>query len=315
MRPNAVVQVAPDVVLGVLAASTQAAAYIEAFASYAPRSGGPVEQALLGWVTKRPEHVNLKDALALAGLALLGPNSVVDVLSHFYSFGAELEQALALARHPKQRRQLKDRLSRCQLAQAHMLVALFAFDEARFGSITFDLALGFARQSTPVAVRGLWALRATRHLEADCVDHFQRESVLHPSHALTVGIAALIANDSLNIAEKINRLAQLASLVPDSAHVRELVKCATTAIAMPEVSVRHAVEMGRDLYARAVGDTMCSSERETISEQTALATLYAVARDEAHLPTLVSAMPHFLRSPLQGLYLPANVLNGLQRRP
>jgi hypothetical protein len=334
MRPRPTQpRILPHVLKAAMAANAQVHEYVEAFARYVPRSGGPRDEALMGWVHKRPDRVAFEDAKALVGLSILAPYRMTErfrevQLQAFLSYEEYLSARKARYRERHQ-------LASYDLQNA--LAHIFACLNAPYGTnpdnpaarlpVDFVVAQAtlFAVQSMPVAVRGLWSLRHGPDLSKSCTSATP-EIAGDPESPVrvAVGMTSLLADERLSVRERISRMEALLDLGSPGFRADDLAEAARLAILRPADSIRRGVDAGRTLYGSLLErfdseDPLRILEPFEISEKTALATLYSVRSSGSpfttdHLPLLVATMPHFLRAPLSNLYLPAKVLDALQGR-
>jgi hypothetical protein len=320
-------RVMPEVLKNVMAVEAQSRRYVEAFAGYVSRSGTPRDEALLGWVLKMPARVTLEDAHALAGLSILAPHVVMDVLLDVRQRANRCHRGLVAARGRRGTLRHLDDLQDAFASAAHFLASLNAGDEPTVRVASDFLrsqAKAFAVQSTPVAVRGLWSLRHMPELYSKCKGDLavskDREAA---GVTLVVGMVALLADEHMSTRRRLDSLGELLDAAPPGFSTSEMADIARTTILRPEESVCRAAAAGRTLYAKRSetldsGRLLRVANPLDIPEQTALATLYSIRSDAApftidHLPTVLAAMPHFLRAPLGSLCLPARTLDALQR--
>jgi hypothetical protein len=334
MKPNSsTARVMPQLLKGVMGAVAHVGEYIDAFAHYESRSGMPKEQALLGWVLKRPEYVSREDARALAGLGLLAPDILFNATQMLEQKAAASAQELLLTRRARHHDRPLSVLHYTLLSLAHIFAAVYATDdmgpqpaEHRLPeAFVLPQALRFVAQSPPVAVRGLWALRASLKVDGECARHLKNiDSDRLASQLFTVGVASLLAAKNLSQHEQLERLDCLVHALPQDLRSGDVAETAMQTIVEPAESVRLVVDLGRALYATVTAPLpahhpLRRAGGDGIPEQTALATFYTiphsrVSESTSLLPMLVAAMPHFLRAPVESLYLPARTLEALQRR-
>ncbi len=331
MRPSAsVARVPPQLLQNIKDVLAQVSSYIDAFARYRSRSGLPKEEALLGWVLKRPERVAREDARALAGLTLLAPHLIEKAIAATEAQVAKSTFEQALTREPRVRNRVTAGLHATRLSLAHLLAAVSAAPEVEAGSAeplpttpsVLRPAERFLADSPPVAVRGLWALRKYLDLDAECVEVLSTaDPRCDARRTFTVGLASLIANANVSRAARLERLRRLVAALPAELRDGPLVHQARHTLSDLVASAGLAVEMGRAVHARILcgyaDEEVAPADCDSVSDKSALATFYTFPHsrtDESTgiLPWLVAAMPHFLHAPFEELYLPTAELEAVR---
>jgi hypothetical protein len=328
MRPAANdVRIPPHLVRAVFGAIATANRYVDAFARYESRSGESREKGLLGWVLKRPEQVSLEDARALVGLMMLAPDLAVGAVHALHTRDAATIVALSRTRRPHSRKRLRAMLHTTRLSLAHLHAAMHAVPNleptpAEPAVLTPSMlahAERFVAHSPPVAVRGLWTLRTYPRLDAECLEILRAgDPRRNASHIFAVGVASLVATESLARGENLTRVRELIGALPIELRSGLLAQYAQQALSDADAAIRLAVEMARAVRAQLMsGFADQPADGKDVSDQSALAAFYTFPHsrvdDNADLvPWLVAAMPHFLRAPFEHLYMPAAELEAIR---